>query len=87
MMTSGGFLSFPDWPLFQHTGSQGGYHAHLVMIPSLQHGIYIGINKSPDDGVRDLVAMYILDRLLSKSQDDVVRDLVAMYILDRLLSK
>ena len=55
-----------DWPLFQHTGSQGGYRSQLVIVPSLNHGVFIGVNKSPDDGVRDLVAMYVLDLLLSE---------------------
>ena len=60
------FDQISDWPIFQHTGSHGGFHSQVVVVPSQRHGVFIGINKSPDGGARDLIAMYILDLLMGK---------------------
>ena len=52
--------------LFTHTGSSGGFHSLVAVLPDLDHGLFIGINKSPDYFARDVISMYLLDTLSGK---------------------
>ena len=56
----------PGYLLQQHAGSLGGYLSHLALLPDVNAGVFVAVNKSPDNRLRDVVVMHVLDLLLGR---------------------
>ena len=55
------------YALHQHEGSLGGYLSHLALIPDTGTGVFVSVNKTPDNRVRDMIVMHVLDILLGNT--------------------